>query len=63
MGKERAKWRFGLGFGASLDSLQLSLGAERVQSGGRESVLVVSRWTRGGQRGDSGWGLGLVCVA
>ena len=55
MGKGRAKWRFELGFGASLGNLQLSLGAERVRGGGLESVLDGSRWARGGRGGDSGW--------
>ena len=63
MGKRRAKGGFGLGFWAYLRSLEVPLGAERVRSSGFETALVVSRWAKGGQRGDSGWGLGLVCVA
>ena len=49
----RARWRIGLGYGASLVSLEVSLGAERVRNGGRECVLGGSRWT-GGASGDSG---------
>ena len=60
VGNRRAKWGFGLGFGASLVSLEVSLGAERVRGGGRECVLGGSRWARGGRSGDSGWGLRLV---
>ena len=60
MGKGRAKWGFGLGSGASLVSLDVSLGAERVRGGGCECVLGGSRWARGGRSGDSGWGLELV---
>ena len=63
MGKGRAKGGFGLGFGACLRSLEVLLGVERVRSGGFETVLVVSRWAKGGRRGDSGWGLGLVSAA
>ena len=63
MGKGRARWRFGLGFGASLGSWELSLGAERVWGGGLDSVLCGSRWARGGRGGDSGWGLGHLWAA
>ena len=56
----RARWGFELGSGASLVSLEVSLGAERVRGGGRECVLVGSRWARGGRSGDSNCGLGLV---
>ena len=60
MGKGRAKWGFGLGSGASLVSLEVSLGAERVRGGGRECILGGSRWAIGGRSGDTDWGLGLV---
>ena len=56
----RARWGLGLGSGASLVSLEVSLGIERVRRGGRECVLGGIRWARGGQSGDSSWGLGLV---
>ena len=59
----RARWGFALGSGAFVVSLEVSLRDERVQGGGRESVLVVSRWAKGGRRGDSGWGLGLIYAA
>ena len=39
----RARWGFGLGSGASLVSLEVSLGAERVRGGGRECILGGSR--------------------
>ena len=54
MGKGRAKGGFRSGFGACLRSLEVPLRAKRVRGGGRESILVVSRWARGGRRGDSG---------
>ena len=60
MDKGRAKWGFGLGIGASLLSLEASLGAERVRGGGPKSVLGGSRWSGLGRGGDSGWGLGQV---
>ena len=63
MGKGRATWGFGLGFGASLGSLQVSLGAERVRGDGLESILGGIRWARGGRLGDSSWGLGIVWAA
>ena len=40
----RARWGFGLGSRASLVSLEVSLGAERVWGGGCECVLSGSRW-------------------
>ena len=40
----RARWGFGLGSGASLVSLEVSLGAERVRGDGRECVLGWRRW-------------------
>ena len=55
VGKGRARWGFGLGFGASLGSWELSLGAERVRGGGLESVLCGSRWARFWAK----WGFGL----
>ena len=59
VGKGRVKSGFGLGFGASLGSWELSLEAERVRGGGLESVLGGSGRARGGQSGDLGWGLGI----
>ena len=63
MGKGRGTWGFGLGFAVSVSSLQVSLGAERVQGGGLESLLCGIKWARGGRLGDSGWGLGLLWAA
>ena len=51
MGKGRGKWGLGLGFVASLECLQRTVGAERVRSGHREYVLVLSRWAKGGRAG------------
>ena len=56
MGKGRGKWGLGLGFGACLRSLVVPLGADMVRSGGRECVLVPSRWEFG--RATVGLGLG-----
>ena len=60
MGKGRAKWRFELGTGASLVSLNVSHEAERVRGGGRECLLGGRRWSGLGRGGDSRWGLGLL---
>ena len=43
--------------------LEVSLRAERVHGGGRECVLGGSRWARGGQNGDLGWGERLIWCA
>ena len=59
----RTRWGFGLGSGASLVSLEVSLGAERVRGGGRECILGEMRWS-GLRRGwDLGWGDRLVWCA
>ena len=59
----RVRWGFGLGFGACLVSLEVSLRAERVRGGGRECMMGGKRWARGGQGGDSGWDERLVWCA